>query len=127
MTKAAQVQVEGARELRATLKRAGDDLADMKDANAAVAGYVAAAAAGSAPQRSGALAGSVRGNRAAASAVVKAGSAAVPYAGPIHWGWPRRGIPARPFLADTAARTEPTWTALYVQAVERIVARIKGK
>lgn len=123
----AVVEVEGARELRRTMKAAGEDLGDLKDANAEVAAYVAAAARGAAPSVSGRLAGSVRGNRAAASAVVKAGGAAVPYAGPIHWGWPSRNIAAHPFVADTAAETEPHWTETYREAVQRILDRIKGK
>jgi hypothetical protein len=31
------------------------------------------------------------------AAVVRAGRASVPYAGPIHWGWPSRHITAQPF------------------------------
>lgn len=121
------VKVEGARQLRATLRRAGQDLEDMKDANAEVANYVASASRSAAPTVSGRLAASVRGNRAAASAVVKAGGAAVPYAGPIHWGWPARNIAANEFMAATAANTEPTWVRMYLAAVERIVAKVKGK
>lgn len=121
------VKVEGARQLRATLRRAGVDLTDMKDANASVAAYVATASASAAPKVSGRLAASVRGNRAAASAVVRAGGAAVPYAGPIHWGWPKRNITANPFMSATAEATEPTWVDMYMSAVDRIVASIKGK
>lgn len=109
------------------MKAAGEDLGDLKDAHAQVAGYVASASATAAPHRSGSLAGSVRGNRAATSAVIKAGSAAVPYANPIHWGWPGRNIAAHPFMSDTAVATEPTWTDMYFQAVQRIVDRIRGK
>jgi hypothetical protein len=124
---AATVEVEGARELRASMKRAGEDLGDLKDAHAEVASYVAVAARSAAPVVSGRLAATIRGNRAAASAVVKAGGAAVPYAGPIHWGWAARGIAPNEFLAATAAETEPHWTETYLAAIERIVAKIKGK
>jgi phage gpG-like protein len=127
MAAAATVTVEGARELRATMKRAGEDRGDLKDAHAEVAAYVATAARAAAPIASGKLAATIRGNRAAASAVVKAGGAAVPYAGPIHWGWPARGIPAREFLTATAAETEPHWTETYLDAIRRIVDRIHGK
>jgi hypothetical protein len=126
MSAAPTVVVEGARELRATMKRAGADLDDLKDAHAEVAAYVASASSSAAPRASGRLAASVRGNRAQASAVVKAGGAAVPYAGPIHWGWPGHNIAAQPFMADTAARTEPHWTATYLAAIERIVGKIRG-
>ena len=120
------VQVDGARELRASLKRAGDDLADLKDANQAVAGMVAGRATSMAPRVSGRLAGSVRGNRAASSAVIKVGGASLPYAGPVHWGWPARHIAGDPFAANAAKDTEPEWTATYLQAIEAIVAKVKG-
>lgn len=124
---ASTVTVEGARELRSTMKAAGEDLGDLKDAHAEVAAYVATSARAAAPITSGRLAATVRGNRAAASAVVKAGSAAAPYAGPIHWGWPARSIAAQPFLTATAAETEPHWTETYLAAIRRIVDRIHGK
>lgn len=120
------VQVDGVKELRATMKRAGDDLGDMKDANQAVAGMVAGHAQSAAPSRSGRLAGSVRGNRAAASAVVKVGAASIPYAGPVHWGWPGHNIEANPFAVNAAHDTEPQWTQTYLDAIERIIAKVRG-
>lgn len=121
------VEVEGARELRASMKRAGEDLGDLADAHAEVAAQVAAASSAAAPRKSGNLAGTVRGNRAKTSAVVKAGRASVPYAGVIHWGWPRRNIAAHPWMTDTAKATEPAWTETYLSAIRRIVDRIHGK
>lgn len=120
------VQVEGARELRSTLRKAGEDVGDLKDANAEVAAMVAAAAAARAPHRSGALASSVRGNRALSSAVVKVGRASVPYAGVVHWGWPARNITAQPFAVDAAHDTEPVWTERYFRAIETILSHVKG-
>lgn len=120
------VKIHGSRKLRASLKRAGADLDDMKAVNAAIAAMVAAKAAARAPKRSGDLAASVRGNRAVSKATISAGRARVPYAGPIHWGHPARGIQAQPFVADTAADTEPQWTQLYYQGVQQILASVKG-
>jgi hypothetical protein len=120
------VQVEGARELRTTLRKAGVDLEDMKDANAAVAAQVAAAASARAPHKSGALASSVRGNRAAGAAVIKIGRASVPYAGVIHWGWPARNIRPQPFAVDAAHDTEPAWTETYFRAIEQILSNVRG-
>lgn len=120
------VKVVGARQLRRTLKAAGSDLSELKDVHSKVGSIVVAAGRTGAPRRSGALAGSVRASRAAASATVRAGSARAPYAGPIHWGWPRRGIRAQPFLSDAATSTEPAWTAVYEQAIDQILATVKG-
>ena len=120
------VQVDGARELRRTLKRADDDLGDLKDANQRAGQLVANAASQRAPRRTGALAGVIRASRAAASATVKAGGARVPYAGVIHWGWPARNIQAQPFLSDAATSTEAQWLPIYESDIDRIVHRIEG-
>lgn len=122
----AVVEVRGARELRRTLRRAGIDLQDLKEAHAQVGGIVAAAGRTSAPRRSGTLAGSIRASKAAASATVRAGGARVPYAGVIHWGWPRRNIAAQPWLSEAAQSTEPAWTSAYLEAVDKIIATVKG-
>lgn len=116
----------GVRQLRATLARAGADLSDLKAANAAAASTVAAAATARAPRRSGALASTVRGNRAVGKAVVMAGRASVAYAGPIHWGWPARDITAQPFVSDAAVATEAVWTAAYATDVQRALDRVRG-
>jgi hypothetical protein len=120
------VRVEGARELRRTLKAAGNDLEDLKKVNATIARYVALRAAAMAPRRSGRLAGSVRGNQAKTMAAVRAGGARVPYANVIHWGWPRHHIASQPFLVDAAHITEPTWTRYYLREVERILSHVHG-
>lgn len=123
----AHLRVDGARRLRRDLRQVAGDLEDLKVANAAAAATVAAAAAARAPHRTGRLAGSVRGNRAASRATVAAGGAAVPYAGPIHWGWPAHGIEARPFIADAAVATEPTWLPMYVADIDRATDRVRGR
>lgn len=126
MSRDAGIRVEGARELRATLKRAGDDLQDLKDAHRDAAQIVTAASRVKAPKRTGRLAASVRGSGAAATATIRAGRSSVPYAGPIHWGWPARNIKAQPFITEAAQATEPIWTREYEAAVNKVLHRIKG-
>lgn len=120
----AQLEVRGARRLRATLRAAGDDLSDLRDVHRSVAGLVAGATAP--PRRTGRLAATVRPAGTKTAAVVRAGFATVPYAGPIHWGWPARGITAQPFLSDAATATEPAWQAVYFAELERIIANVRG-
>jgi hypothetical protein len=120
------VTVEGFDRLIRTLRKAGEDISDMKDANALAASMVASAASARAPRRTGALAGNVRGSRKAKGATVRAGGARVPYAGPIHWGWPRRHITAQPFISTAARDTEPRWVAAYLDAVQRALDNVKG-
>lgn len=61
-----------------------------------------------APRRTGKLAGSIRTvGGTTKTGRVFAGSASVPYAGPIHWGWPRRNIDPQPFISEAVANTLP--------------------
>jgi hypothetical protein len=120
------VEVEGARQLRASLKRAGVGLDDLKAAHAEVAKMVADRATRDAPVRTGRLAASVRPSGTQREALVRAGRASVPYAGVIHWGWPSRGIPARPFIADAAEELRDSWEATYLRHVNDILDTIEG-
>lgn len=124
---AARLEVDGLRRLRRDLRRLGDDLSDLTDANALVAAIVTAEAAARAPKRTGRLAATVRGNRAKTRASVRVGYARVPYAGPIHWGWPRRGIEAQPFVSQAAQATEHVWGPAYARAIDQAAAKIAGR
>lgn len=126
MTRQAVVQVEGARELRKALKKAGEDLGDLKALNQAIGNVVVAAARGKAPTRTGALGGSLRAANIVGGVTVRAGSAGVPYAGPIHWGWPARNIKAQPFVVEAAQSTEAEWVAMYEAEVDRILEKVEG-
>jgi hypothetical protein len=118
------VKVEGLRDLKRDLKRLAGDAADLKAANAAASAMVAAAARGSAPRATGRLAGTVKGTATVAGVSVRV---AAPYAGVVHYGWPARGVPARPFVIDAAQRTEPAWLALYLADLDRAVAKLAGR
>lgn len=109
------------------MREAGLDLDDLKSTNAKVAGVVAGAGRTLAPVGStGRLAGTVRPGATRTMAVARAGYARVPYAGPIHWGWPKRNIKAQPFLSDAATSTEPTWQDIYMTFVEKVIQQIEG-
>jgi hypothetical protein len=45
---------------------------------------------------------------------------------PIHWGWPRRGIAAQPWLSEAATSTEDRWQGVYLAEVEKILQQIEG-
>lgn len=121
-----RVEVQGARELRRTLKAAGEDLSDLKAVHQAVGALVGGVAAGMAPRKTGALAAGIRSARLAAGVAIRAGSAGVPYAAPIHWGWPKRNIEASLFMTRAAQESEPQWTALYWDELNKIIDRVKG-
>lgn len=120
------VKVEGLDELARTLKRAGHDLTELKDAHWRAANIVAQRAESIAPRRSGNLAGSIRAARQAKRARVQAGRASVPYAGPIHWGWPAHNIEANPFMSKAAQSTEAEWAKAYFDDVQAALDKVKG-
>lgn len=126
MTAETGIRVEGLNMLVRTMRKAGKDLDDLKDAHAKAGAIVANYAADIAPRRSGKLAGSIRAAKQVRRARVQAGRASVPYAAPIHWGWPRRGIEANPFLSHAAQATEPTWRPAYERAVQEALDKVKG-
>lgn len=123
MARGPAVRVEGLRELKRTMRQAGADMADLKEATAAAARTVATASIARAPHRTGRLAGSVKGNKAMNRATV--GSRLV-YGGPIHWGWPGHNIAPQPFIADAAAATEPIWVAAYMAEIDKILGKVHG-
>lgn len=101
-------RVEGLSRLIRQLEQVGGDVEDVKDVMAGIADKGARLAAGFAPRRSGALAASIRGNRAKGKAVVTAGRASTtPYAAVINWGWPNRGIPASGFMQRADRALQP--------------------
>ena len=120
------MRVDGARELRATMRRAGANLADLAAVNKRTAAKVSTVAAPRAPHRTGRLAASVRPAGTKTAAIVRAGRAAVPYAAVIEFGWPGHHIAAQPFLTTAAADTQPEWTDYYQREIDRILAGIRG-
>jgi len=120
------VRVEGLDNLIRTLKRAGKDVSELKEAHARAGAIVAAEAEVIAPRRSGKLAGTIRAARQVRRARVQAGRANVPYAGPIHWGWPARNIEPQPFLSIAARSTESRWVDQYTRDVQAALDKVKG-
>ena len=120
------MRVDGARQLRASMKAAGVDLADLNAVNKQTAALVSAKATAGAPRRSGALAATVRPAGTRTAAIVRAGRATVPYANVIEWGWAARNIEAQPFVRDAAHGSEPEWTTFYETAIAKIIDRIRG-
>lgn len=122
-----QIEVEGLKELRKSLKAAGESYADLKEAGLEAADLVASAARPLAPHLSGALAASIRPAGQAKGAVVRAGSASVPYAGVQHFGWPAHNIAPHPFLYEAADSRLGEVEDLYLRRVQEIANKIGGE
>lgn len=121
------IKVEGAKQLRRSLKKAGDDLSKMKAAHAAAASIAAESARGYAPMGpTGRLIRSIRSSGTNTAGIVRSGYKSVPYAGPIHWGWPGHNISANPFMSDGATSSESRWLPVYEAAVENAIQQVRG-
>lgn len=119
------VKVTGLAQLRRELKRLELGTGDLKAANEAAGRVVLTDATARAPRgRTGRLAGSGRAGRGEAKAVVTFGGATVPYARPIHWGWPARKIEPHPFAVEAARATEAEWLEVYKQALDDLVEQV---
>jgi len=92
------ITVEGVKEVIDSLKKLNKDLEANLELNKELSTTLSQKASAMAPVLTGALASSVKGNPSAEKAQILAGSAAVPYAGVIEYGWPDRNIDAQPYL-----------------------------
>jgi len=135
------VKVTGAKELRKAIRQIEDAAAkkgmqaDLKGAYRTAARAVEVAAKTEAPRRSGRLAGSIKAKGTTTGAsIVAGGLKSVPYAGPIHYGWPsrpnrRRGwrggpIAANPFLTRAANDSVDVVRELLEQELQRVLDRM---
>lgn len=82
------VRIDGLNQLVRGMQKAGVEVDDLKGAFGAISDEGARLMSSFAPRRSGALAGTIRGNRAKNKAVVMAGKGKVRWAGSTNWGWP---------------------------------------
>lgn len=126
MTARPGLEVKGRRELVRSLRAAGLGVQDLKDAHKRIAELVANAAQPHAPRRTGVLAGTMRPAGTQSASIVRVGRASVPYAGPIHWGWPAHGITAQPWVAEAAERQFEPAQLLLLDALEAIIRTVEG-
>jgi hypothetical protein len=117
------ITVEGAKQLQRALRQVEGGMADLKGAHAEAAKIVEVAAERIAPKRSGRLAASVRSTGQARQGVVRAGKAAVPYAGVIHFGWPARRIAPQPFLYDALDYRRGEVIDVYNATVNKLIKK----
>lgn len=117
------IQVSGLNKLILDLKLLGIEVSDMKQVFGEISTKAARYAEEFAPKRSGALAQSIRPSKAKNYAAVRAGTKAVPYAGPINYGWPRRNITASHFMQRASDRIEPEVVPMLKHSIDRLIAQ----
>ena len=123
MTVRPEVRVEGGRELRRALKNVADGTKQLKSVHADAAHVVELRAAVLVPKLTGTLGGSLRSSGTQRGGVVRAGRASVPWAGPIHFGWPSRGIAPQPFLYDALDERIDEVVDLYETRVKKLIRK----
>lgn len=123
MARSSGLYVTGLSGVVRALLELGLEVEDLKDAFSSIADEAASKAASFAPKRTGRLAGDIRGNRAKSKAVVTAGRASVPYAGPINYGWARHGIEPNGFMQKTDEVMQPVAIRRLEEEINRQIAR----
>ena len=106
------------------MKNMGADLKDMQRTNKAAAKPVSDRAREIVPRLTGTLASSIRPTATQKEGAVLAGSRSVPYAGPIHFGWPSRNIEPHPFLYDALDQRRDEVVSVYNDRVEALVRKL---
>jgi hypothetical protein len=118
-----QIHVIGTEQIAATMRKAGRDVGDLTNAHRAAAAIFTPAARALAPRLTGALAGATRPEATKDGAGV---SNALPYFGPIHYGWPRRNIAAHRFVDEAVTATWSQWFPIYERAIQSACDEVRG-
>jgi hypothetical protein len=135
------IKIEGAKELRKALKQLGDKTArnqlgqEFKAEFAQAVAVVVSDAKSGSPHRTGRLSNSIRGQGSLAGGkVTVGGTKKVPYAAPIHWGWPTRPKKARgwrggpiapnPFLIRALDKNRAEIVRLMEPGVKRLLDEV---
>lgn len=117
------IEVEGGLQLRRAFKRLGDGADNLKALHGDLGRMVEETAEGLVPRVSGVLGESIRSSSRRTGATVLAGRRAVPYAGPIHFGWRARNIEPQPFLYDALDERRNDIARKYADGIGDLVER----
>lgn len=114
-------EIEGLNKLLRALEKLDDAAKEsFKEAGHRVGKFVVEKARDEAPVLSGALRGTLRPVNTARGAKIRAGSARVPYAGPIHFGWYRHNIKPNPFMYRAVDKSVDQAVDLYLSEIYTI-------
>lgn len=116
--------VDGLNALVRDLQKLGVEVDDLKDVFQPIAQMAAKSAASFAPVQTGNLRDTIRGNRAKNKAVVTAGRARVPYAGPINYGWAARNIQPALFLQKADEVMGPKAVEMLEEGIDKLIDRL---
>ena len=117
----ANISIQGVKEVTDSLDKLARDLGSNIELNKELSTTLSQKASAMAPKLTGALASSIVGNPSAEKAQILAGSAAVPYAGVIEYGWPKKNIQAQPYLTTTVNNNLGYIVAKYENSITGII------
>jgi hypothetical protein len=119
-----QLEIDGLRDVQKAMRNFSDDSRnDMKETHRRAGQIVVDGAARLVPVRSGALLASLKSAPTQRQGRVRVGSAAVPYAGPIHFGWPARNIQPNPFIYEVLDGRRQEVYALYADRISQLIVK----
>lgn len=123
-TRMGAAQIEGLREVQKALRDVGNNLLnEMKPTHLKAAEIVVEGAKRIAPVRTGRMAASIRAAAVRTGGRVRVGSSGVPYAGPIHFGWPARRITPQPFVYEALDPRRDEVAAIYAERLNDIIVK----
>jgi len=122
------IKIEGLSKVQRDLRKLSTDALDLNkteflETNKQVAEIVINETKKYVPILSGALAAAIRNASTKKSAKVRAGNAAVPYAGPIHFGWPARSIKPNTFLYEAIDARKDEVANRYAELVSDLIVK----
>ena len=118
------IQVEGLSAAIKQVRQYENVDKELKEAGEEAAKILISAALPLVPVRSGLLKTTLRPSKIVRGAQAKAGNAKARYAGPIHWGWAKRGIKPQPFFSTALGYTKDEIIANYKRSLEKLINRI---
>jgi len=122
------IKITGLSEVQRNLRKLSTDALDLNkteflETNKQVAEIVINESKKYVPFLTGALAAAIRNASTKKSAKVRAGNVAVPYAGPIHFGWPARSIKPNTFLYEAIDARKSEVANRYSELVSDLITK----
>ncbi len=122
------IKITGLSKVQRDLRKLSTDALDLNkseflETNKQVAEIIINESKKYVPVVSGALAAAVKNASTKKSAKVRAGNVAVPYAGPIHFGYPKRAIKPNPFFYEAIDSRRNEVAQRYTTLVESLIKK----
>jgi hypothetical protein len=119
-----KIEIDGLRQVQKALRNVSQESRDdMKETHRQAGQIIVDAATPLVPVESGALLASIKSAPLQRQGRVRLGSASLPYAGPIHFGWPARGIAPNPFIYEVLDGRRAEVSRLYEQRIDEIIKK----